>query len=330
MQGISSTWFKGANYFENKKKYQQYEFNEDLDVNVFESFYRSHDPQTGRFMQLDPKPIFEMEGLYNAMGNNPISNIDILGDITFYYNSEGTLLRSQDDGKEYATITVVADENLNKFYQAEGIIDIINAVSKFLTGENLISDKVVAGLLSTTGISYDTKEFAQFYDRHSKDFYKGEAFEPIDGKGPLVNEYAAGLTLEKGFLKVMDKAPPQPGNNPFISDTDEIGAGGGKDIHTHTSEGRRFEEKSGKTGTVETGKAGLGWDKNRRSWDSRELHKKGILDVVVTPTHVYLYGNCKLPQSSANQFRVNMNEIVNFKFYNHAKKIYGKPDSVCA
>ena len=39
---------------------------------------------------------------------------------------------------------------------------------------------------------------------------------------------------------------------------------------------------------------------------------------------------CKLPQSSANQFRVNMNDIVNFKFYNHAKKIYGKPDSVCA
>ena len=40
--------------------------------------------------------------------------------------------------------------------------------------------------------------------------------------------------------------------------------------------------------------------------------------------------DCKLPQSSANQFRVNMNDIVNFKFYNHAKKIYGKPDSVCA
>lgn len=76
MHGISS---KAAGGIENKKKYQQYEFNSDFDINLYESFYRSHDPQLGRFWQPDPKPNFS-ESLYAAMGNNPISNMDPFGD----------------------------------------------------------------------------------------------------------------------------------------------------------------------------------------------------------------------------------------------------------
>ncbi len=64
---------------ENKKKYQQYEFNDDLEVNLYESFYRTHDPQIGRFLQIDPKPN-DLESLFAAMSNNPIKNVDILGD----------------------------------------------------------------------------------------------------------------------------------------------------------------------------------------------------------------------------------------------------------
>jgi RHS repeat-associated protein len=80
MQGISSKAlsFGGA---ENKKKYQQYEFNSDFDINLYESFYRSHDPQIGRFWQIDPKPALWESG-YNSMSNNPVLNIDPLGDTT--------------------------------------------------------------------------------------------------------------------------------------------------------------------------------------------------------------------------------------------------------
>jgi RHS repeat-associated protein len=76
MAGISSN---AAGRLENKKKYNGYEENKTFDLNWYETFYRTHDPQLGRFWQTDPKPT-DFESLYAAMGNNPISHMDILGD----------------------------------------------------------------------------------------------------------------------------------------------------------------------------------------------------------------------------------------------------------
>jgi RHS repeat-associated protein len=54
MTGISSKVLS-SNYIENKKeKFQEQEFNDDLDVNCYEFKWRFHDPQIGRFMQIDP------------------------------------------------------------------------------------------------------------------------------------------------------------------------------------------------------------------------------------------------------------------------------------
>ncbi len=77
MQGICSKAVTNAP--QNNKKYQQYEFNDDFDINLYESFYRTHDPQIGRFWQLDSKPN-NSESLFAAMANNPILNFDLLGD----------------------------------------------------------------------------------------------------------------------------------------------------------------------------------------------------------------------------------------------------------
>jgi RHS repeat-associated protein len=77
MSGISS---KAAGKLENKKsKYNGYELNTDFDLNIYETFYRTHDPQLGRFWQLDPKAVND-ESPYVAMGDNPVLHFDILGD----------------------------------------------------------------------------------------------------------------------------------------------------------------------------------------------------------------------------------------------------------
>jgi RHS repeat-associated protein len=84
MKNISS---KGFGKIDNKKKFNSYELNDDFDLGMYESFFRSHDPQLGRFWQVDPKPT-DGESLYAAMGNNPIKNFDLLGDTVYSRDEE--------------------------------------------------------------------------------------------------------------------------------------------------------------------------------------------------------------------------------------------------
>lgn len=81
MAGISS---KAASFGspENKFKYNGIEHNTDFDLNTYEAFYRTHDPQIGRWWQIDPKSEASLNlSPYVAMDNNPILKSDPLGDI---------------------------------------------------------------------------------------------------------------------------------------------------------------------------------------------------------------------------------------------------------
>ncbi len=89
MAGISS---KAANSLENKAKFNGIEHNNDLDLNMYDAFYRNLDPQIGRFWQVDPKPN-ENFSPYAAMANNPILYSDPLGDTTWVYGSTGNSFR---------------------------------------------------------------------------------------------------------------------------------------------------------------------------------------------------------------------------------------------
>ncbi len=78
MRGISS---KAASTLTNKYKYNGIEFNNDFDLNQYDAFYRTLDPQIGRFHQIDPKvESTENWSSYAAMLDNPIRYADHLGD----------------------------------------------------------------------------------------------------------------------------------------------------------------------------------------------------------------------------------------------------------
>jgi len=87
MAGISSKAL-GLGEPGNKKKFQFYEQNADFGLCTYEAFYRTIDPQTGRWWQIDPKPEVSI-GLYNSLKNNPLRFTDLLGDTTYRFDGNG-------------------------------------------------------------------------------------------------------------------------------------------------------------------------------------------------------------------------------------------------
>lgn len=124
MAGISS---KAAGKLENKMKYDGYELNSYFDINLCESFYRSHDPQLGRFWQIDPSPN-ESFSLYSAMNNNPILFNDLLGDTAKF---DATTQVMVDKYTKQTTTNKNGKEVRNKNYNAAfaGMISKIDAQS---------------------------------------------------------------------------------------------------------------------------------------------------------------------------------------------------------
>jgi RHS repeat-associated protein len=81
MAGISSNALKGTNYQENRKKVNSgTEFNASLDLNFYETNYRSLDPQLGRFWQIDALGDMSLNNSpYTFSSNNPVLINDPLG-----------------------------------------------------------------------------------------------------------------------------------------------------------------------------------------------------------------------------------------------------------
>jgi RHS repeat-associated protein len=204
MAGISS---KASSFGDpaNKKKFNGYEESKDFGLNWLESFYRTYDPQLGRFWQVDPRPD-ERISPYTAMGNNPISLNDLLGDTTRYYDSKGVPLYTT-YVKGYNNVTIVNDELVEAFAQITGKL-----------GELSLKQQAEFDWVATflgIGITYDIGAMSNFYrneaDKNTAKTIKGTSIalmgklrfngKPIDPES-IKAETSADLVMRNGKITV--------------------------------------------------------------------------------------------------------------------------------
>lgn len=107
MAGISSKALK-PQYVENKRKFNAgTELNTSFDINLYETNFRSLDPQLGRFWQVDPYSDISHElSPYNYASNDPISRNDPLGLKDTVINKQ-TVQRDRD----LAQVTITGKSN---------------------------------------------------------------------------------------------------------------------------------------------------------------------------------------------------------------------------
>ncbi|WP_440133945.1 RHS repeat-associated core domain-containing protein [Chitinophaga sancti] len=105
MEGISRKGLRGPAYINNRNKFNGIEHTTELDMNQYDAYFRTLDPQIGRWWQIDPKPS-DWESPYVAMGNNPSRYSDFLGD---------TLMPTGEGVSEFKN---VVGEQTGGFYKA--------------------------------------------------------------------------------------------------------------------------------------------------------------------------------------------------------------------
>jgi uncharacterized protein RhaS with RHS repeats len=122
--------------------------------------FRTYDPAIGRWLQVDPKAeAFSWASQYNSMLNNPISNIDPLGDTTRVYNMEGVLQRTINDSHANQE-HFLSDRNLGILGGADlsdldddGVGSTFRNFSSFFIGANTRSQlQAIANLAEVDGL----------------------------------------------------------------------------------------------------------------------------------------------------------------------------------
>jgi RHS repeat-associated protein len=293
MAGISS---KAAGKLENKKKFNGYELNTDFDINLNESFYRSHDPQLGRFWQIDPSPTFEISP-YVAMGNNPISLNDLLGDTSIYYNSQGAQIGAINRGSGVTAVEV-----------GDNWSGVVGLAIGAINGNKDLSDKQVGAfdaLLQGTGTAYDISGMSKYYAENGNK----NSIEQIDGtpvsamKSFTINGKSAdpkSLKAEASVSLIMKDGKITVGNREYKNKDlvrtyapDNMGTEAGYTgafLHTHPAmKDSKIEWKSGfsrPTYNIYPGDGPSGADYQKARGDAQ--YNNGVRNVVADKNYIYL------------------------------------------
>lgn len=187
MTGVSTNALKGIMYPKNRTEYNGIEHTTDIDLNQYDAFYRTLDPQIGRWRQIDPQPDYSIS-LYAGMSNNPILNSDFAGDTIRGYSErsanrllEGirgsfaghknmqSLFQIGSDGKSLSRI------NVNAFIDASSGLneDQLTLAGAYMLAINQDATHVVSVLKSGENVEPGTRELMGESTADMFDFYIG-------------------------------------------------------------------------------------------------------------------------------------------------------------
>jgi RHS repeat-associated protein len=165
MAGISSRALTNAP--ENKFRYnkgselQNKEFSDGSGLELYSTTFRALDPQLGRWWQIDPKPDY-IQSLYSAMGNNPITYTDFLGD-TLRGNNLQDARRMKKILRE--SFVGAGTENVRKLFKRDG--------NTFKSIDNKAFDKAIAKLSpEQKSLAKGYKELINATEVHTVDVVK--------------------------------------------------------------------------------------------------------------------------------------------------------------
>ncbi|SFM78498.1 RHS repeat-associated core domain-containing protein [Chitinophaga sp. YR627] len=170
MTGISTNALKGVNYAKNRKEFNGIEHTVDLDLNQYDAFYRTLDPQIGRWSQVDPKTeSMEMWSTYASMYNNPIRYSDLLGDSSITPSNIWVEKKLNKDGDQTGLIINATEDDWKQDPVGAAEMDFshfvfnffgFNAIDNFIANRfnsknnspgQILQEAIVVGIATTRG-----------------------------------------------------------------------------------------------------------------------------------------------------------------------------------
>ncbi|MDR2272051.1 MAG: DUF6443 domain-containing protein [Sphingobacterium sp.] len=278
-------------------KYQGIELERHFGLEMYETFYRGLDPQIGRFMQIDPKANEDYSiSPYASMRNNPVTNIDPLGDVTKYFNENGSMIW-QTNEKEGNYANIVSSENAGAFGKA------IGSYFEQVANGSTMSQEDLSKSLSSLGTSYDLNSFENFYNENASKFpaksIDGESLEGasnfyVDDKPTrkLFAEAGANIVMKDGNATAGEKVGSSAKyNGVFKDDIPKEDNSTGRVIHLHQgAKVQYYKDGFNNTARPNAGDGGGPSHKgDYRTYDKYNPSK--VRDVMVNKTDIYLFNN---------------------------------------
>ncbi len=198
--GIRSLSAKALNRLGNKYLFNGIEKIEEHDLEIYDAFHRTMDPQIGRWWQRDPmSEKYAGESPWSISGNNAVNFTDPLGD-DYFRNGKNVLWRDSEADTWYNEYDGATYYNIGSMF---GYVE--GEYYKLLGRNNLL-----IGAIPVFGISSSTENFTTFFHFGQQDFAYFLTVMSKTGKMDAVREklfrinYSRELPYAKSILGGID------------------------------------------------------------------------------------------------------------------------------